>query len=253
MLGMDSARGRLRISLAGMHDKAALLRLGDPWHRPQGATPTSHILELPIGLLRHGRMDLRDGVENEWLCLRILEAFGLQMPRAAIEAFDGIRGPGRRAGMQRTSVWRSIRGGVPAWLRSTTSSLPTRGHARPGPPVAAHDGDVRRSSTPGSGPSAVLGWPGPRLPDCRLPTGDAESVPDDCASRRCGRRPPRLCCVRSLPGAPGNARGRRVGWLRSTPKSHSRAGAAGSMSMNRSKIDMSTRSVDRLIRSPGCP
>jgi serine/threonine-protein kinase HipA len=90
-LGMDSARDRFRISLAGVHDKTALLRLGDQWHRPQGPTPTSHILKLPIGLLRQGQMDLSDSVENEWLCLQIVEAFGLQVPRATIESFDGVQ------------------------------------------------------------------------------------------------------------------------------------------------------------------
>lgn len=90
-LGMDSARDRFRISLAGAHDKTALLRLGDEWHRPQGPTPTSHILKLPIGLLRQGQMDLSDSVENEWLCLQIVAAFGLRVPRATIESFDGVR------------------------------------------------------------------------------------------------------------------------------------------------------------------
>lgn len=44
----------LRISIAGAQEKTALLRMGGKWHRPHGATPTTHILtvegELPRGL-----------------------------------------------------------------------------------------------------------------------------------------------------------------------------------------------------------
>lgn len=90
-LGMKPTQDRFRISLAGVHDKTALLRLGDQWHRPQGPTPTSHILKLPIGILPRNGMDFSDSIENEWLCLRLLAAFGLPVPVATIESFDGVR------------------------------------------------------------------------------------------------------------------------------------------------------------------
>jgi len=90
-LGIKPDKDNFRISLAGVHDKTALLRLEDQWCRPQGPTPTSHILKLPIGLVQQGRVDLRDSVENEWLCLRILKAFGLVVPEASIESFEDIR------------------------------------------------------------------------------------------------------------------------------------------------------------------
>jgi serine/threonine-protein kinase HipA len=38
-----------RICLAGAQEKTALLRLNEKWMRPKGATPTTHILKLPIG------------------------------------------------------------------------------------------------------------------------------------------------------------------------------------------------------------
>lgn len=88
-LGMD-ASDEFRISLAGAQEKSALLWWQDAWCRPRGATPTSHILKLPIGAGVHG-IDLHDNVENEWLCLRLARAFGLPVPNAEIRDFGGIR------------------------------------------------------------------------------------------------------------------------------------------------------------------
>src|SRR5690606_30818615 len=47
-LGMSRDRD-FRISIAGAQEKTALLLLDGKWHRPRRATPTSHILKLPIG------------------------------------------------------------------------------------------------------------------------------------------------------------------------------------------------------------
>jgi serine/threonine-protein kinase HipA len=44
-----------RISIAGAQEKTALLRMGNQWHLPHGATPTTHILKLPIGLVGNMR------------------------------------------------------------------------------------------------------------------------------------------------------------------------------------------------------
>lgn len=67
----------LRISLAGAQEKTALLFHRGKWRRPLGATPTTHILKLPLGFVGHLQMDMRDSVENEWLCSRLMQAFGL--------------------------------------------------------------------------------------------------------------------------------------------------------------------------------
>jgi serine/threonine-protein kinase HipA len=73
-----------RLSLAGAQEKTALLRLKGKWHRPKGATPTSHIFKLPMsGRLGREQLDLSTSVENEWLCARIAAAFGI--PAAACE------------------------------------------------------------------------------------------------------------------------------------------------------------------------
>lgn len=66
-----------RISIAGAQEKTALLWHKGQWMRPLGATPTTHILKLPLGLVGNMRADMRDSVENEWLCARLLAALGL--------------------------------------------------------------------------------------------------------------------------------------------------------------------------------
>src|SRR5690606_21615011 len=40
-----------RISLAGAQEKTAFLWWNGKWHVPLGATPTSHIFKLPLGLV----------------------------------------------------------------------------------------------------------------------------------------------------------------------------------------------------------
>ena len=67
----------LRLSIAGAQEKTALLRMGRRWYRPRGATPTTHILKLPLGLVGNMRADMSASIENEWLCSRILGALGL--------------------------------------------------------------------------------------------------------------------------------------------------------------------------------
>jgi serine/threonine-protein kinase HipA len=77
----------LRISIAGAQEKTALLRMGGKWHRPLGATPTTHILKLPLGLVGNMRADMTDSVENEWLCGRILSALGFDVAPTAMAMF----------------------------------------------------------------------------------------------------------------------------------------------------------------------
>ena len=89
-LGM-SKDDDFRISIAGAQEKTAFLWRDGQWHLPIKATPTTHIFKLPIGRIEHSGIDLSDSVENEWLCLKILKAFGLPVPNANIEAFEDIR------------------------------------------------------------------------------------------------------------------------------------------------------------------
>jgi serine/threonine-protein kinase HipA len=65
-LGMTENQD-FRISLAGAQEKTALLKLKGKWRKPKGATPTTHILKLPIGRIENAGIDLSESVENEWL------------------------------------------------------------------------------------------------------------------------------------------------------------------------------------------
>lgn len=74
-----------RISIAGAQKKTALLRKNGQWFKPTGTTATTHILKPQIGELPNG-IDLSDSVENEYLCLKLLEALGV--PTANVEIAD---------------------------------------------------------------------------------------------------------------------------------------------------------------------
>ncbi len=76
-----------RISLAGAQEKSAYLFHDGRWKRPVGATPTTHIFKQPIGFIEHAGMDLSESVENEWLCMKILEEYGIPVPEVNIEVF----------------------------------------------------------------------------------------------------------------------------------------------------------------------
>ena len=84
--------GALRISLAGAQEKIALLQLDGTWHVPHAATPTTHILKLPLGVIGNVQADMRDSVENEWLCLRLLAELGFAVADAAIARFEDDAG-----------------------------------------------------------------------------------------------------------------------------------------------------------------
>jgi len=90
-LGMTPEEDEFRISLAGQQQKSAFLWHEQKWQRPYGTTPTSHIFKLPIGRLEQAGIDLRDSVENEWLCLKIANAFGLRVPEASIGVFKDVK------------------------------------------------------------------------------------------------------------------------------------------------------------------
>ena len=79
-----------RISLAGAQEKTALLQIDGQWMRPLGATPTSHILKLPLGRVGNLQMDMAHSVENEWLCAQILKAYGLPVANCTMAQFEDI-------------------------------------------------------------------------------------------------------------------------------------------------------------------
>ena len=79
--------GEFRISIAGAQEKTALLRHKNRWCRPVGSTPTTHIFKLPLGLVGNAQADMRTSVENEWLCARIVAAFGIPVASCEIGEF----------------------------------------------------------------------------------------------------------------------------------------------------------------------
>ena len=89
-LGADE-QDEFRISLAGAQEKTALLRMGGKWFQPLNATPTTHILKLPLGVVGNFQGDLSDSVENEWLCGQVLRECGFQTAASDIVRFGEQR------------------------------------------------------------------------------------------------------------------------------------------------------------------
>lgn len=80
-----------RISLAGAQEKDAFLWWDGQWMKPRGATPTTHIFKLPLGLVGGRQADFSTSVDNEWLCLRLFKAYGLTTAEASIARFGKQR------------------------------------------------------------------------------------------------------------------------------------------------------------------
>jgi serine/threonine-protein kinase HipA len=87
----DDDADEFRLSIAGAQEKTALLWHDGHWRRPHGATPTTHILKLPLGLVGNLRADMRDSVDNEWLCAQLLQALGLSVAGTSIGRFGAQR------------------------------------------------------------------------------------------------------------------------------------------------------------------
>ena len=85
------AEAELRLSIAGAQEKTALLWHQNQWCRPRGSTPTTHLFKLPMGRVGSGQIDFSSSVENEWLCGRILAAYGLPMAASRLASFLGQR------------------------------------------------------------------------------------------------------------------------------------------------------------------
>lgn len=79
-----------RISIAGAQEKTALLSWNGQWYKPRGTTATTHILKASVGRLPNG-IDLTHSVENEYLCLKILQGLGLPVANAEMASFGDKR------------------------------------------------------------------------------------------------------------------------------------------------------------------
>jgi serine/threonine-protein kinase HipA len=86
-LGIHTADDDFRISIAGVQEKTAFLRIDDQWQRPLGSTPTSHIFKPAMKEGPHGA-NFSDTPWNEWLCLALCRALGLETAHAEVLLFD---------------------------------------------------------------------------------------------------------------------------------------------------------------------
>ena len=77
----------LRIALPGDHEKIALLQHLGRWCRPNGATPATHLLKIPSAARGEQRADPFNLIENEWLCAKIAQAYGLPVADCRMETF----------------------------------------------------------------------------------------------------------------------------------------------------------------------
>jgi serine/threonine-protein kinase HipA len=88
-LGPESEE--LRLSVAGAQEKTAFLWHNNQWCLPLGSTPTTHLFKLPMGVIGDGQIDFSSSVENEWLCSKVLQAYGLPVASTEMARFNGER------------------------------------------------------------------------------------------------------------------------------------------------------------------
>lgn len=92
VMGQEFHEEEFRISIAGAQEKTALLNLNGAWHLPLGATPTTHILKLALGVVGgEHKFDMTTSIENEWLCAQILAKLGFKIARTEIREFNGTK------------------------------------------------------------------------------------------------------------------------------------------------------------------
>ena len=85
-----AADADFRISIAGVNEKTAFLRMNGAWFRPAGMTPTSHILKTRIGELSNG-INLSDSVENEFFCMTFCAFMGADVANVEMVDFEDVR------------------------------------------------------------------------------------------------------------------------------------------------------------------
>ncbi len=76
-----------RLSIAGAQEKTALLRHRGRWCIPHGATPSTHIFKLPLGLVGNVQADMRMSIELEWLCMELVREYDLPVAHVEIGRF----------------------------------------------------------------------------------------------------------------------------------------------------------------------
>ena len=87
-LGLYADEDDFRISIAGVQEKTAFLRIDNQWQLPLGPTPTSHIFKPAMKVDPNGA-DFSDTPWNEWLCLVLCRALGLETANAEVRMYNG--------------------------------------------------------------------------------------------------------------------------------------------------------------------
>jgi serine/threonine-protein kinase HipA len=77
--------------VAGAQEKTAFLWHNNQWCLPLGSTPTTHLFKLPMGVIGEGQIDFSSSVENEWLCCKLLMAYGLPVASTEMARINGER------------------------------------------------------------------------------------------------------------------------------------------------------------------
>lgn len=83
-LGVN-AENDFRISIAGVQEKTAFLKVDGQWQLPVGATPTSHIFKPRM---KSAVADFADSPWNEWFCLGLCRELGLNTTKADVILLD---------------------------------------------------------------------------------------------------------------------------------------------------------------------
>jgi serine/threonine-protein kinase HipA len=142
-----AAEDDFRISLAGAQEKTALLLHEGRWCRPRGATPTTHIFKLPLGHVGRTSIDMTTSVENEWLCSKIVAAYGLPIADCEMGAF------GARKALVVKRFDRRLHSSGGYWLRlmqedfcQATATPPSRKYEADGGPGMAQIARILRGS-----------------------------------------------------------------------------------------------------------
>ncbi len=86
-LGLHPDDDDFRISIPGIREKTAFLWADNQWQLPLGSTPTSHIFK-PSMKQRPTDTKFSDTPWNEWLCLTLCRAFGIEAAKASVHHFE---------------------------------------------------------------------------------------------------------------------------------------------------------------------
>jgi len=125
---------------------------------PLGATPTTRIFKLSLGLVGNRQADMRTSAENEWLCAQALAAFGVAVAPCEIRHFGAQKALvverfdpcGRRTSVRPRP--RRLTSSTKPTAAPASSTLPASFTARNGATTTSRPCCARNSSSTSSRP-----------------------------------------------------------------------------------------------------